>query len=215
MKGIPVCYYHTMITVLWLDPPEWPIIIGLRVTYDVPNMGDGNCFYSAVLQQMKNRDDIKDYFRQSHKYFSNCHELRLSVVNFVLLHCTINNEYIQGYKSLYEASIHLENQNMNWLQFLHNQEKDGVYATKLCVKATAVFLGIKIHVTSERYTLSNPFNVWSRFWDHHDGANNCLNGKSVCYLAILTMSTFNLSFIIMKKILLWILQWKSELMQVS
>ena len=43
--------------------------IELRVTYDVPTMGDGNCFYRAVLQQMKNRDDNKDYFRQSNKYF--------------------------------------------------------------------------------------------------------------------------------------------------
>ena len=155
--------------------------IGLRVTYGVPTMGDGNCFYRAVLDQMKNRDDIKDYFRQSNKYFSNYHELRVSVVNFVRLNYTLNNEYIQGYKSLYEASIHLENSNMNWLQFLHNQEKDGVYATELFIKATAVFLGIDIRVTSERCTLSNPFNVWSRFWDHHDGANNCFNGN-VCML---------------------------------
>ena len=155
--------------------------IGLRVTYDVPTMGDGNCFYRAVLEQMKNRADIKDYFKQSNKHFSNYHELRVSVVNFVRLNYTLNNEYIQGYKSLYEASIHLENRNMNWLQFLHNQEKDGVYATELFIKATAVFLGIDIRVTSERCTLSNPFNVWSRFWDHHDGANNSFNGN-VCML---------------------------------
>ena len=69
---------------------------------------------------------------------------------------------------------------MNWLQFLHNQEKDGVYGTELFVKATTVFLGINIQVTSERCTLSSPFNVWSRFLDH-GGANNCLNGN-ICIL---------------------------------
>ena len=114
--------------------------IGLRVTYDVPTMGDGNCFYRAVLEQMKNRADIKDYFKQSNKHFSNYHELRVSVVNFVRLNYTLNNEYIQCYKSLYEASIHLENRNMNWLQFLHNQEKDGAYATELFIKQLLFFL---------------------------------------------------------------------------
>ena len=62
--------------------------IGLHVTYDVPTMGDGNCFYRAVWDQMKNRDDIKEYFRQSNKYFSNYHELRVAVVNFVHLNYT-------------------------------------------------------------------------------------------------------------------------------
>ena len=71
--------------------------IGLRVTYDVPTMGDGNCFYRAVLEQLKNRADIKDYFKQSNKHFSNYHEQRVSVVNFVRLNYTLNNEYIQGY----------------------------------------------------------------------------------------------------------------------
>ena len=76
--------------------------IALRVTYEYLTMGDGNCFYRAVFKKMENRDDIKDYFGQSNKYFSNYREL-----------CT--PKHIQGYKSLYEASIHLKNRNMNWL----------------------------------------------------------------------------------------------------
>ena len=63
--------------------------ISLRITYDVPTMGDGNCFYRAVLQRMKHRDDIKDHSRQSNKYFSNYRELRVSVVNFVRLKYTL------------------------------------------------------------------------------------------------------------------------------
>ena len=141
-----------MISVLWLEPPEWPIVLLKRPTVLV--------FVSPMMYLPWVTVTVF-----TEQFWSKCKiEMILKIIS-----------------DNYEASIHLENSNMNWLQFPHNQEKDGVYATELFIKATAVFLGIDIRVTSERCTLSNPFNVWSRFLDHHDGANNCFNGN-VCML---------------------------------
>ena len=54
---------------------------GLSVTYDSPTEGDGNCFYRAIVQQLK-RDEIREQISPSLQ-FDDHHILRLTVVNFV------------------------------------------------------------------------------------------------------------------------------------
>ena len=123
---------------------------GFDVAYDFPTLGDGNCFYRAVIQQM--HDSYK---------------LRIAVVNYVLRESYKQNIYIQQYKDHYEEILHAENGNMSWLQFLHHQANNAVYVTELFVKGTAVFLWIDIHINTlgcnSSHPYSHPYNVVNCF----------------------------------------------------
>ena len=47
--------------------------IGLDVYFETPTIGDGNCFYHAVVECVRNLENFED----------NHHTLRLKVVDFV------------------------------------------------------------------------------------------------------------------------------------
>ena len=144
---------------------------GLDVAYDFPTMGDGNCFYTSVTQQMK-RTDVKN-FLDPHLIFIDSHQLRIAVVGYVLRESCKQNTYIQQYKNHYEEILHAENQQRSWLDFLHHQANNAVYATELFIKGTAVFLGIDIHINTPGCNSSRPYNVVSRFWQNsHEAVNN-------------------------------------------
>ena len=86
---------------------------GRDVSYDFPTLGDGNCFYRAVIQHMQRT--------HSNFIFTDSYKLRIAVVNYVLHESSKQNIYIQQYKDHYEKRFHIENENMSWLQFLHHQ----------------------------------------------------------------------------------------------
>ena len=137
---------------------------GLDVAYDFPTLGDGNCFYTSVTQQMQ-RTEIKKFLDRN-LIFTDPYKLRIAVVNYVLHESNKQNIYIQQYKDHYEEILHAENGNLTFLQFLHHQANNAVYAT-------AVFLGIDIHINTPGCNSSNPYNVVHRFWeDSHEAVNN-------------------------------------------
>ena len=55
---------------------------GLDVAYDFPTLGDGNCFYTSVTQQMQ-RTEIKKFLDRN-LIFTDPYKLRIAVVNYVL-----------------------------------------------------------------------------------------------------------------------------------
>ena len=144
--------------------------IGLNVTssYDTP--GDGNCFYRAVIEQLKDRNDLGDVSLLLSQY-PNHQVLRFEVVDFVrFLSVYQNIPYVNNYKFLYEQNI-LQipgTSHLNWEGFLDQQSHNSIYATELFIKATAVLLDIDIFVTSENCNENQPFNRISRFWNNDD-----------------------------------------------
>ena len=105
--------------------------------------------------------------------FTDSYKLRIAVVKYVLRESCKENIYIQQYKNHYEEILHAENQNMSWMQFLHHQANNAVYATELFIKGNAVFLGIDIHINTPGCNSSRPYNVVHRFWQNsHEAVNN-------------------------------------------
>ena len=139
---------------------------GLNVTYDCPTIGDGNCWYRSVIQQMK-RPEIRALLRPD-LIFSDHGKLRLAVVDFIRQNQKSVIPII-NFRTLYETEgndLRIENNNRTWHEFLNHQERDTVFATELFIQATAVFLGIDICVTSETCTPNLPYIMLGRCWEH-------------------------------------------------
>lgn len=130
--------------------------IGLQVCSDRVTPGDGNCFYHAVLQQMQRNDihatsDVFQYPLPTHL------ELRQLICRYVQEQQN-DIPYIQQYRTFYNNVLH-EEYNMTWDEFLANQSHNGVHATELFIKTTAVFIGLNIHITTQYCTTAHPYNV--------------------------------------------------------
>ena len=106
---------------------------GLDVAYDFPTLGDGNCFYLSLVQQMQ-RIPLQKYLPL---IFTDSYKLRIAVVNYVLSESYKENIYIQQYKNHYEEILHAENYNMSWLQFLHHQANNAVEVEELACQCNS------------------------------------------------------------------------------
>ena len=118
--------------------------IGLDVSADEITPCDGNCFYHAIVQQVHRpviRDEVTSLLT-SHS------ELRGIVCQYIRLHQNAI-EYIRNYRTLYNQTLHVDHNHITWSDFINEQSCNGTYATELFIKATAVMIGIDIHITSE------------------------------------------------------------------
>ena len=130
--------------------------------------GDGNCFYRAIIEQIRDRSDLGDMTRLRLR-FSNHHILRQSVVEFVRSQSELDQPpyYVSHYKTLFEGGV-LDipgARGFTWDELLNQQARDTIYATELFIKATAVMLGKDICVNSPSCDINSPFNRISCFWD--------------------------------------------------
>ena len=98
--------------------------IGIDATFNVATLGDGNCFYHAVLNQLTSRPEIQVYVNRT--FLSSTHiQLRNAVVDFVRKN-QYEVEYIRQYRQLFEIGRIFEHvQNMSWEEMLLQQEKNG------------------------------------------------------------------------------------------
>ena len=135
--------------------------LGLNLSYHEPTIGDGNCWYHAIVQQMK-RPEVAQSLEPD-KLFLDHFLLRNAVVNYIQSEEN-TNIYIMNYKELYSLNINEENDNESWQQFLSNQKNISFYATELFCQATAAFLGIDIYITSNTSTRNQPFIYLSKSW---------------------------------------------------
>ena len=118
--------------------------IGLdNITYDVLTLGDGNCFYHAIVQQLR-RPELRQYV-DSDLRFDDHLKLRMAVVNFIRQ----NNdaELFRNYREVFTTS--LQHNDITWEQILQSQERNSVYVEELFIRATAIMLNVNILVTSE------------------------------------------------------------------
>ena len=137
--------------------------IGLDVQMNMVTLGDGNCWYRSVIQQMMRTEIIG--MLEPCKIYHHHHQMRLDVVNYVREQ-ERTSQYVQRYREFYETTLHEDFNNMPWAEFLLDQEENRVYCTELFTKATAVFLAIDIFVTSEHATSAHPYTYISRFWEN-------------------------------------------------
>ena len=167
--------------------------VGLNVymCYDTP--GDGNCFYRAIIEQLRDRADLGDVSHLLIQYPD--HDvLRSEVVEFVrFLSMYQNIPYVNDYKFLYEQNI-LQipgTTNLDWQGFLDQQSQNSIYATELFIQATAALLDIDIYVTNENCTENQPFNKIFRFWNNDNLPNqNCQSNDKYLLLGNINSDHF-------------------------
>ena len=113
-------------------------------------LGTYYCFYRAVIEQLKDRNDLGDVsLLLSH--YPNHEVLRFEVVDFVRFFSVYPNiPYVNDYKFLYEQNVLQipETSHLDLEGFLNQQSHNSIYATELFIKATSVLLNIDIFVTS-------------------------------------------------------------------
>ena len=59
-----------------------------------------------------------------------------------------------------------EYSNMSWDNHIAQQRRVGTYATEVFIKATAVYMGIDILITSENCTEQNPYTKVIKSWNN-------------------------------------------------
>ena len=135
--------------------------IGLFVSCDFPTPGDGNYFYHAVIQQLacpEVQPTTPEISQITHS------ELRGTVCQYIQQHQE-HIEYIQQYRAMYNATLNEEHHRMSWDEFINEQNMVGTFATELFIKATAVIVGVDIHITSEHCNRESPFNIITSSWN--------------------------------------------------
>ena len=134
---------------------------GLSVRLDSLTIGDGNCWYHAVVQQIR-RPEI--YCRVDSKYRNIGHrELRAKVSSYVRdihMHCP---NII-----LYKTAVLNRNPNMTWELYLQGQSTNNIMADDIFIMATAVLIGLDIHINSAHCNPTNPATVIKRYWQEPD-----------------------------------------------
>ena len=132
----------------------------LPIFQKVKTLGDGNCFFRAVSDQLN-------------KHERNHLKLRTAAVN----HIAINRDYFSAF---------LTSDNNNMEQYIRRMKRDGTYADHLAIKATSVVIrrNIVIHryddipslVPSSEDTMAQIHVAYDRENLHYDSVR-CLNGS--------------------------------------
>ena len=127
---------------------------GLDVAYDFPTLGDGNCFYRSVIQQMQ-RTQIKT-FLDSNFIFTDSYKLKIAIVNYVLSEDNFINNIEQSLLSkllnvINNASA-FQNINMKPLSennFINNIEQSLLSKLHNVINNASVFRNINMKPLSE------------------------------------------------------------------
>jgi hypothetical protein len=129
--------------------------LGLPFTADVPTVGDGNCFFRAVQQQLKFEGDSP---------FKDHEELRLKLVDFVAHNVELRGvEEFCVARDLYIDTRLSEGETRNacWARLLTNMSRSGVWAEDVFVECTALFLKRKLQITSSEHNMQNPWTIFN------------------------------------------------------
>ena len=109
---------------------------------------DGNCWYHAVLDQIR-RPDISHLFPA---YLLNLDhfQLRNSVLLFVLQNQNVNATIIHFKTSMFQ------NNEQGWNVYLQRQGRNSSYASDIFCQSTAIFLNVRIETTSNISNALHP-----------------------------------------------------------
>jgi hypothetical protein len=142
---------------------------------DQETLGDGNCFYHAVVQQCQ-RPEIFTALKPECRYLTHL-QLRANVC--ILVHCEYEryithqpeiceggNQFMHNYTltNFHSNITDFQQIGINSMQELIQFQSEGVtkhqykaWADTLFIQATAVYLGVSIHVMSLTSTKDQPF----------------------------------------------------------
>ena len=121
-------------------------------------VGDGNCFYNAIIDQIENNPGVYDTLSDNAKQCSTPSELRAAVISFIASWPLVLSQ--QETLTIWRESG-LGEGIIDWESYLHQQGKDGEYADDMVIHCTATFLAKDIYVTTQQ----NP-SIWRHINSH-------------------------------------------------
>ena len=110
------------------------------VCYKNITPSDGNCWYHAVLDQIR-RPDISHLFPDNLRDLDH-RQLRNSVFLFVLQNQNFNPTIIRFKNDMFPNNEH------GWNVYLQGQGRNSSYASDIFCQSTAIFLNVRIEMTS-------------------------------------------------------------------
>jgi hypothetical protein len=128
----------------------------LRLPYvlDHATPADGNCFFHAVIQQLRNDGNIQ---------YSDHLKLRKDLVKFVENDPTLQeNEVFNDGKKIYieERKLQGEGFQQAWKRLITEMACDGIWAEDIFILCTAIFLKRDIYVTSKLQKVKQPWVIF-------------------------------------------------------
>jgi hypothetical protein len=128
--------------------------LGLPYVIDTITMGDGNCFFRALIQQL-------DHFRANS--FGSHGNLRQALIDFVCTNESLqDNEVFLAAKENYVQNRKTEDESNSeaWIRLAGEMLIDGKWADDIFILCASVFLGRYIYITSNQQSITHP---WARF----------------------------------------------------
>ena len=126
---------------------------GLDVFYCNPTLGDGNCWYRAIVEQI-HRKSVYNRIPEGLR-FTDVGLLRVQVLNYIRMN-EKEFEFIREFRGVSYP------QEKDWQNFLSNQATNTVYVEHLAILCTAYFLGVEICVTTETCHKERPYFSYNR-----------------------------------------------------
>ncbi|XP_057310732.1 uncharacterized protein LOC130648690 [Hydractinia symbiolongicarpus] len=160
--------------------------IGLsNITYRELTIGDGNCFYRAVVQQL-NRPEIRQIVSPE-LHFQNHLQLRAAVVKFVRKNSNLS--IFQNNRDFLSISPE------EWERDLQIQSRSTVDVVEIFIRAASIMLGVNILITSDTSTAIHPYTLIS---PTHDETHNIAGEQQMAHL--LTDGTTAGAFILLGRV---------------
>ena len=119
-----------------------------NICYKNVTPSDGNCWYHAVLDQIR-RPDISHLFPANLLNLDH-RQLRNSVLLFVLQNQNFNAQILHFKTSMFQ------NNEQGWNLYLQGQGRNGSYASDIFCQSTAIFLNVRIETTSNISNALHP-----------------------------------------------------------
>ena len=119
-----------------------------NICYKNVTPSDGNCWYHAVLDQIR-RPDISHLFPANLLNLDH-RQLRNSVLLFVLQNQNFNAQILRFKTSMFQ------NNEQGWNLYLQGQGRNGSYASDIFCQSTAIFLNMRIETTSNISNALHP-----------------------------------------------------------
>ena len=126
---------------------------GLDVFYCNPTLGDGNCWYRAIVEQI-HRKSVYNRISEGLR-FTDVGLLRVQVLNYIRMN-EKEFEFIREFRGVSYP------QEKDWQNFLSNQATNTVYVEHLAILCTAYFLGVEICATTETCHKERPHFSYNR-----------------------------------------------------
>ena len=107
--------------------------LGLNLDYDSGTLGDGNCFYHAVLEQVYTRPEVMEAFLQRHAadpfVIKNHSTLRKALVKYTKKH-------------VHRKTVGVSRR--EWKEYLESQATNGIHVQEAVQNMMSDFLGVRV-----------------------------------------------------------------------